>query len=101
MKSGKEHRIPLSPRAVEVFKGITPLAGSDLGFPGVKKGHNEGSLLFLMRRLSTDATVHGLRSTFRDWAGDHTNFPAEIAEHALAHIVGDRSYQAYRRADAF
>jgi integrase len=54
----------------------------------------------LMRRLKADATVHGFRSAFRDWAGEETSFPREIAEQALAHAVGDATERAYRRGDA-
>jgi integrase len=101
IKSGKEHRIPLSDRAIEIFENLPRLIGSDLVFPNVKIRNNPGSKLALMKALRPGFSVHGLRSSFRDWAGDHTNFPEEIAEHALAHVVGDKSYQAYRRADAF
>jgi len=101
IKSGKEHRIPLSDRAVEIFEKLPRLIGSDVVFPNVKIRDNPGSKLALMKALRPGFSVHGLRSSFRDWAGDHTNFPSEIAEHALAHVVGDKSFQAYRRADAF
>ena len=61
------------------------------------------SMEMIVRRIGLDkiATPHGFRSTFRDWAGDKTNFSREVAEAALAHIVGDRSEQAYRRETAF
>ena len=50
--------------------------------------------------MGVDVTVHGFRSTFRDWAGNETHFPRELAEHALAHVIGDKAEQAYRRGDA-
>jgi integrase len=101
MKKGKEHRVPLSDRAVEIFKGITPVVGTDLVFPGVKDRNNPGSMLRLMKALRPAFLVHCLRSSFSDWAADNTSFASETIEHALAHVVGDKSYQAYRRADAF
>ncbi|MET4804587.1 integrase [Bradyrhizobium sp. LB11.1] len=58
------------------------------------------SLSAVLRRLEVDATVHGFRSSFRDWAGDATDFPRELAEAALAHLVGDETERAYRRGDA-
>ena len=54
----------------------------------------------VLRRMDVDATVHGFRSAFRDWAGERTHFPREIAEAALAHLVGDAVERAYRRGDA-
>jgi integrase len=54
----------------------------------------------VLRRMKSEVTVHGFRSSFRDWAGDATNFPREIAEAALAHVAGDATEQAYRRGDA-
>ena len=59
------------------------------------------ALAMVLRRMAiAGATVHGFRSCFRDWAGNRTNFPRELAEHALAHIIGDKAEQAYRRDDA-
>ena len=54
----------------------------------------------LLRRIKSPYTAHGFRSSFRDWAGNETPFPRELAEHALAHVIGDRAEQAYRRSDA-
>jgi integrase len=100
MKKGKEHTIPLSDRAVAIFKSIRRVAGSDLIFPAVKTEANPGSMLALMRVLRPGQTVHGLRSSFRDFAGDRTPFPREIIEHAMAHKIPDASERAYRRGDA-
>jgi integrase len=59
------------------------------------------SMTMLLRRMGRDnITVHGFRSSFRDWAGDETHFPREVAEAALAHVIGDEAEQAYRRGDA-
>ncbi|HEX8570751.1 MAG TPA: integrase arm-type DNA-binding domain-containing protein [Caulobacteraceae bacterium] len=101
MKTGKEHRIPLGPRALELLSGMKGLS-EDWVFPGPISGRPLSNMAMDMalRRLRTGVTVHGFRSTFRDWAGDCTPYPREIAEAALAHSVGDRVELAYRRADA-
>jgi len=101
MKGGKEHRVPLSPRAIEVIKAQP--AGTYL-FTGGKEGAplSNMAMLELLRRMGRDdLTVHGFRSTFRDWAAEHTNFPNEVVEMALAHSVSDKVEAAYRRGDLF
>ena len=104
MKAGRTHRVPLTPRALEILREVEPLKRPDgFLFPGNRAGHplSEMSLLMLLRRMKTDGiTVHGFRSTFRDWAGEETSFPREVAEAALAHTVGNVVEQAYRRGDA-
>src|SRR5262249_785767 len=75
---------------------------NDFVFPGMKRGRplSNMSLLMLMRDMDHDhVTVHGFRSTFRDWAAEETDFPSETAEAALAHVVGDKVEAAYRRGD--
>lgn len=101
MKAKKEHRVPLSPAAVELLKAIERDEKQDLVFPSPRTGGelSDMSLLELMRRQDLEATPHGFRSTFRDWAGEHTNFPRELAEVALAHIKGDATEAAYWRGD--
>lgn len=99
-KNGKQHRVPLSPRTVKILQDMPRLADKKFVFPGIKRGAHCGSMLNLLRELKPGLTVHGLRSTFRDWAGDKTNFPREVAEAALAHAVGDESERSYRRGDA-
>ncbi|HAO2891839.1 TPA: integrase, partial [Escherichia coli] len=71
-------------------------------FPGHKPERplSNMSMEMLLRRMKVDVTVHGFRSSFRDWAGDQTTFPRELAEAALAHKIGDAVEQAYRRSDA-
>lgn len=71
-------------------------------FPGLKRGRPLSSMALemLLRRMNVETTVHGFRSSFRDWAGDATDFPREVAEAALAHVIGDKAEQAYRRGDA-
>jgi len=103
MKAGKEHRVPLSPRALAIVKALYETRISDFVFPGQKKDRPLSGMSFemLMRRMKADAfTVHGFRSAFRDWVGDETQFPRDIAEQALAHRVGDATERAYRRGDA-
>lgn len=103
MKAGKEHRVPLSPRALAIVKALHETRISAYVFPGQKEGKplSGMALEMQMRRMKADAfTVHGFRSAFRDWAGDCTSFPRDVAEQALAHRVGDATERAYRRADA-
>jgi integrase len=103
MKARKEHRVPLSARALEILAQMEPLREGDHIFPGQRRGAHLSTmaLAMVLRRMHIEeATVHGFRSTFRDWAGNHTSFPREIAELALAHEVGDKTERAYRRDDA-
>ena len=106
MKTGREHRVPLSARALAILKEIErdQVADEMFVFPGNKIGKPLSNMAFLMllRRMDRDdLTVHGFRSTFRDWAAERTNFPSEAAEMALAHAVGDKVEAAYRRGDLF
>jgi integrase len=102
MKGGREHRVPLVPRAQAILKQMKELRTSAFIFPGFRDDRplSDMSLSAVLRRLKVDATVHGFRSSFRDWAGDATDFPRELAEAALAHLVGDETERAYRRGDA-
>jgi len=104
MKAGREHRVPLCARAVEILETLAQLdhGPEDIVFPGQRRGSplSDMSLTALLRRLEVPVTVHGFRSSFRDWAGDATAFPREVAEAALAHAVGDATEAAYRRSDA-
>jgi integrase len=103
MKAGKEHRVPLTPRAVAIVEALRETKVNDFIFPGEKKDAPLSSMAFamLMRRMKVEQyTAHGFRSAFRDWAGDETSFPRELAEAALAHRVGDETERAYRRSDA-
>jgi len=103
MKSGREHRVPLSAPALEIARRRIEVCGQGLVFPG-KKASKPLSNMAMAKVLKAKKygafTVHGFRSTFRDWAGDCTAFPREIIEAAMAHIVGDEAEQAYRRSDA-
>jgi integrase len=102
MKGGREHRVPLVPRTLDILKQMKKLRTSDIIFPGFRDDRplSDMSMSAVLRRLEVDATVHGFRSSFRDWAGDATDFPRELAEAALAHLVGDETERAYRRGDA-
>jgi integrase len=104
MKAGKEHRIPLSASAISVLDEMQAIRQSDFVFPGAKSGRPLSGAAFralLSRMGRSDLTVHGFRSTFSDWCSEHTNFPAEVREMALAHVVGDKVEAAYRRGDLF
>ena len=104
MKAGKEHRVPLSPRAVEILKGMSKVAGSKFVFPGAKPDRpmSDMTLTSVLRRMDRgDLTAHGFRSTFRDWAGETTNFAREVVEHALAHQLRDKAEAAYARGSLF
>jgi integrase len=104
MKGGKEHRVPLSKPALAVLKRLHDAASGTFVFLGAKAGKPLSSMAMLMllgRMERSDLTVHGFRSTFRDWVGERTNFPREVAEHALAHSLPDKVEAAYRRGDQF
>ncbi|WP_337847685.1 integrase arm-type DNA-binding domain-containing protein [Sphingomonas sp.] len=101
MKAGKEHRVPLSPQALDLLESL-PRVGPFV-FPGLKPGKplSNMSMEMVLRRMEvTDCSVHGFRSSFRDWCGEETAFPRDIAEMALAHAVGSDVERAYRRGDA-
>ena len=107
MKAGKEHRVPLSPRAVAIVKdamllhGANPKATAPLFLGNRKDRHfSNGAMLALLDRMGRgNITVHGFRSTFRDWAAECTNFPNQVVEMALAHSIEDKAEAAYRRGD--
>ncbi|MBY5734065.1 integrase arm-type DNA-binding domain-containing protein [Rhizobium leguminosarum] len=104
MKALREHRVPLTPRALAILDEMA-LAGADPNafvFAGQKQGKSlsNNAMEMQLRRMKVDVTVHGFRSSFRDWCGEKSTFPREIAEAALAHVVGDETERAYRRGDA-
>lgn len=101
MKAGRQHRVPLSAATSDLLKGIPRFATSPLVFPGTKnQALSDMSLTAVMRRMNVDAVPHGFRSTFRDWVGDRTDYPRDLAELALAHILENKTEEAYRRGDA-
>ena len=100
----RDHRVPLSGRALEILREAEALAdGSGLVFPGTKPGKplSDMTLSKLVKELGFEADVHGFRTSFRTWVQEQTNFPREVAEAALAHKVGDAAEQAYARSDLF
>ena len=101
MKSKRPHRVPLSEQALAILKALPREDGNPFVFLGSVKGKSvsSASVLNYLQKLRDDATVHGMRSSFRDWAFERTNFPREVAEVALAHVVGDATERAYRRGD--
>ena len=102
MKAGKKHRVPLSGRAINILQAL-PRKG-EFVFAGERQdaplGHMAMSVL-LNKRMGRAVTVHGFRSSFRDWASETTGFPHEVCEMALAHSIGDKTEEAYRRGDLF
>ena len=108
MKAHREHRVPLSPRALAILDEMQAARiGKDddaYVFAGRKPGTplSNMALLMLLRRTGrADLTAHGFRATFKTWASERTNFQNEIAEASLAHVIGDKVEQAYRRGDLF
>lgn len=102
MKAGKEHRVPLSDRALEILAGLPREKDAEFVFIGDKAGKplSNMSLLMTLRRMErADLTTHGFRSTFRDWTAEQTAYPNEMLEMALAHTVNDKTEAAYRRGD--
>lgn len=104
MKGAQEHRVPLTDRAIAILKSmrLPSTKPGDFVFPGARgtKPLSNMAMLQCLRGIRKGVTVHGFRSAFRDWAGDNTSFPREIAESALAHVIGNKAEAAYRRSDA-
>ena len=107
IKAGKTHRVPLSREAMDILAAARKVATGTLVFPGWVAGRPlsvSSMLKFLARPEGAgagDATIHGFRSTFRDWASERTGYPSEVAEMALAHSICDKVEAAYRRGDLF
>jgi integrase len=100
MKTGREHRVPLSDRALEI---VTGMGEGDFVFPGQRRGKplSPNAMAKILERMHVnDAVVHGFRSSFRDWSGNETHFPREVCEAALAHVIENKAEAAYRRGDA-
>jgi integrase len=103
MKAGIEHRVPLCGRAIALLQELGPSSRGYV-FPGQRPRQplsNMAMLMLLKRMEYKDLTVHGFRSSFRDWAAEKTNTPRELCEMALAHTIGDKAEAAYRRGDLF
>ena len=108
MKAGREHRVPLSTRCVAILREAQAIprtsrnADSPLLFPSINgKVVSDATVGKLLREHGVDATVHGFRSTFRDWASEQTDAPHAVMESALAHTVGNAVEAAYARSDLF
>jgi integrase len=102
MKAGRDHRIPLSKAALSILHDLP--RDSEFIFVGTRPGthlHVAAMLRVLARMGRTDLTVHGFRSTFRDWAAETTGYPNHVVEMALAHTLSDKVEAAYRRGDLF
>ena len=101
MKAAREHVVPLSPAALALFRRMQAnrLVHTDLVFPGQKQGKplSDMTLAKVCRDMGVDAVPHGFRSTFRDWVAETTQFPADLAEAALAHVIADKTVAAYQR----
>ena len=103
MKMEKEHRVPLAPRVVAIVKELAATRLNDFVFPSIKRGEplSDNAMLTMLWDMRPDITVHGFRSTFKDWASDMTSFPDHVSEAALAHASGDKVREAYARSDLF
>ena len=102
MKAGREHRVPLSAPAVELLEALPRFAGCNLIFPNTQgRKLSDATLAAVLKRMNLHdkATVHGFRSTFRDWAAERTSTPHHVAEMALAHTIKNHAEAAYRRGD--
>ena len=100
MKSGKEHRVPLSAWALRIVRDQLRIEDTELVFPAPRGGMlSDMTLTALMRRMGLAAVPHGFRSTFRDWCAERTNYSRELAEQALAHALENKVEAAYRRGD--
>ena len=103
MKAGREHRVPLSGRAMKIIAERLEAGSVGHVFPGATSASALSSMAMamLLRRMKSDITVHGFRSTFRDWASETTGFSHEVCEMALAHTIANKAEAAYRRGDLF
>jgi integrase len=103
MKAAVEHRVPLSDRAVAILTEQAAIREGDFVFAGMQAGKPLGAVAMFrtLKTLRDGVTVHGFRSAFRDWAAECTNFPNEVCEAALAHVIENKVEAAYRRSDLF
>jgi len=100
MKAEREHRVPLSNHALTILNDMAAVRLNDYVFPSNKKGLSNMAMLAVLKRMDqADITVHGFRSSFRDWAAESTAYPGEVVEMALAHAIKNQTEAAYRRGD--
>jgi integrase len=102
-KNKKEHKVPLAPRVIEILRELGALRSTEFAFPGNRDGKafSNAAMSKMMSLMGRPETVHGFRSTFRDWAAEQTSFPNEVVEMALAHTISSKVEAAYRRGDLF
>ena len=102
MKKREEHRVPLSDAAIALLEALPVEQDNPFVFIGTRRDSiNKMSLRLALHRIRDDCTVHGMRSSFRDWCGESTNFEREVAEQCLAHRIGDQTEQSYARGTMF
>ena len=101
MKAGREHRVPLSPRAMAILETLRLLSADCIFLGNLGNMLSSMAMAMLLRRMKATITVHGFRSSFRDWAAESTAFAHEVCEMALAHTIGNKAEAAYRRGDLF
>lgn len=102
MKAGREHRVPLSAPALALLDSLPRVEGCEFAFPSpTGKAFSDMALAAVLRRMEVDAVPHGFRSTFRDWVGEETHYPSDVAEAALAHTIKSATQAAYQRGDLF
>lgn len=99
MKSGREHRVPLSEPALAILRAMAEVRCNDFVFPGLHRNRPITPPRGVLTRLGCTATLHGFRATFRSWASERTAFPHEVCELALGHLVADPVLRAYQRSD--
>ena len=100
MKANAEHRVPLTESSIRILNTLPHYEGNDLVFAAPRGGKlSDMTLTAVLRRMKAEAVPHGFRSTFRDWSGERTNYPRELAEQALAHALENKVEAAYRRGD--
>jgi integrase len=102
MKGGREHRVPLSKAALQLLAELARVEGADLLFSSSKGlPLSDMTLTAVLRRMEVAAVPHGFRSTFRDWCSERTNYPSEVAEMVMAHVIEKKVEAVYRRGDLF
>ncbi len=102
MKTNIEHRVPLSKESISIIKEMKKKHDEELFFPGIRGGkQSDATLSKFLRSIAPDITVHGFRSTFRQWAAEKTNYPSAVCELALSHVNKDRVEAAYQRSDLY
>jgi integrase len=100
MKAHREHRQPLASRVIELLRALPTIKGSDAVFIGGAGGAlGSGAMAAVLKQLNSAVTIHGFRSSFRDWSAERTNYPREVCELALAHNIGSAVEKAYMRSD--